>query len=175
MVRAFLQIFPEGHIGVMAEFRQILSRHLERIGLELHTFLPRIEGFTHDCINLFDLSIGHRKAPARRTGAMHHNVTTRTAHRTFHRIGVADIEGEPIGRIRVQLACCDAVKAFRHLPVTFLALWAQLARPATDRIGFQQDIIALAIALPDLNFRFLFIGPDEDRRAPIGVFLRHQR
>jgi len=55
----------------------------------------------------------------------------------------------------------------------FADLGAEIARPAADRIGFQEREAAGAVLLPDLELGFLLEQPDQDRRLQIHVFRRH--
>ena len=173
MIIAFLDHLPERHVQIVAMLRHVHWRHLERIGLQLERFLAAEEGFAAQRVDFRDLLIGHRVAAARRAVAMDHQLRAGTPQRLVERVRIAGVEGKIIGRLRVHLRRGDRIEAFRRLAVAFADLGPEIARPAADRIGFQERETAGAVLLPDLEFSFLLEQPDQDRRLQIHVFCRH--
>ncbi len=155
--------------------RQVLGRHPERVGLELESALAAGEGLASDGIDLGDRLVGHGEAAARRAGAVHHQRRAGAAVGAVIGVRIAGVEGEVIGRVRVHLRRGDRVEALRRLPVAFLRLGPELARPAADRIGLEERELAVRAALPDLHLRFLLVGADDDRVVPRHPLLRHER
>ena len=89
-------------------------------------------------------------------------------------VGIANIEGEVIGRVGIHLAGRDRVEALGHLPVAFLDLGPQLTRPAAHGIGLEQGILTIRLLLPDLEFSLFLEGADQDRLMGVCVLFLHQ-
>ena len=174
MIVAFLDHFPERHVRVVAMFRHVHRRHPERIGLKLERLLAAEEGFAAERIDFRDLFVGHRVAAARRAIAMHHQLRAGVPERAVIGVGVAGIEREVIGRLRIHLRRRDVVEAFGRLAVAFAHLGSEVARPAANRIGLQQREAAGAILLPDLELGLLLEQPDQDRRLQIHILFHHR-
>ena len=173
MIPALLDHFPERHVRVVAMLRHVDRRHLERIGLQLERALAAEEGFPSQRIDFRDLFVGHGVAAARRAVAMHHQLRAGASQRLVEGVGVAGIERQIEGRLRVHLRRADGIEAFRRLAVAFPDLGSEVARPAADRIGLQQREAAGAILLPDFEFGFLLEDPDQHRRLQVHVLRRH--
>lgn len=130
---------------------------------------------THERVDLRDLLVGHRIASARGAGAMHHQMRAGTAMGAVEIVRKAHVEGEEKAGIRVHLRRRDRIEPLRRLTIAFLDLRPKLAGPAAHRVGFQQGIFAVASAFPDLQFRFLLVGADQNRIVAGHALLRHQR
>ena len=148
--------------------------HAERIGLHLDLALAASEGVAHNGVNLADLRVGHREAAGRRADAMHHDGAALVSQCAVIGVGIADVECEVIGGVRLHLRGRDRIEALRHLTIALVRLGAELAGPAADRIGLQQRVAAIGLHLPDFELRLLFVGANEDGRALRRVHLLHQ-
>ena len=104
---------------------------------------------------------------------MHHQLRAVATQRLVERVGIAGVEGEIIGRLRIHLRRRNIIEAFRRLTVAFTHLGSEISRPAADRIGLQECKAAGAILLPDLKLGFLFEDPDQDRRIQVHVLGDH--
>ncbi len=174
VVGAFLQVLPERDIRVVPEAGEVLGRHAERIGLELHVALAAVEGLAHHRVDFLDLVVGHGEAAARRAGAVHHDVAAAAAHGALHRVRIPDVERQPVGGVGVHLRGGHRVEALGDLAVALLLLRPELARPPAHRIRLQVHVLALGVQLPDLDLGFFLVGADQNRRAARRVLLRHQ-
>src|SRR5215203_697035 len=87
----------------------------------------------------------------------------------------ASVEREVIGRVRVHLGGGDGVEPLWRLAVALPDLRPKLTRPAADREGFEARVFAIGSALPDLELRFLLIGPHQDPVAGRHALLGHKR
>ena len=106
---------------------------------------------------------------------MHHELRAGAAVGVVIGVRVAKVKGEIVVGVRIQLGRADRVEALRSLAVALLLLRPKLAGPAADRIGLQQRKPAIAIALLELELRFLLVDPDQDRIALRDALLGHQR
>ena len=175
MVRAFLQLFPEGDIGVGAVLGQIFSGHAEGIGLHLDGALATGKAFPRNGVDFGDLLVRHRETAGRRTGAVHHDRAAAMLVHAVIGIGIADVERQIIAGIGVHLAGRDRVETLRHLAVALAALGAKLAGPAAHREGFEQRVAPVRLHLPDFKLGFFLVSADEDGRGPGRPGLFHQR
>ena len=89
-------------------------------------------------------------------------------------VGVTDVEGQVVVRVRVHLTPGHRVEPLRGLPVAALALGAELAGPAADRERLDEDVAGRSL-LPDFDLRFLLVGPEQHRRCGRDALLGHQR
>src|SRR5262249_10308557 len=87
--------------------------------------------------------------------------------------GIAGVEGEIIGRLRIHLCWRDGIEAFRRLAVAFAHLRAEIAGPAANRVGLEQLELAGTVLLPDLELGLLLEQADQDRRLPVHIVLDH--
>ena len=165
IVGAFLQLLPEADIRIVAILRHVLGGHMEGIGLHLDRLLAAGEAFARNRVDLVDLLVRHRETARRRTGSMHEDRAARGTLRAVVGIRIADIERQVILRGRVHLAGRDLVEAFRHLAVALAHLRPELAGPAAHREGLELHVAAVGLHLPDLEFRFLLEGADENRAS----------
>src|SRR6202043_3741598 len=69
----------------------------------------------------------------------------------------------------------DRIEALRRLTIAFLDLRTDAARPAADRIDFQQFVAGGAVLLPDFELGLFLEDADEDRRFLRHAFLVEQR
>ncbi|MBI1868874.1 MAG: hypothetical protein HYS06_11390 [Methylocystis sp.] len=174
MVGAFLQLLPEGDIGIKPMFGEIFRRHLEGEGLHLNGALTAGERRAGDRVHFGDLLVGHRKTAGRRAGAVHHDGAAAASPSAIISVGIADVEREIIGRVRVHLVGTDGIKPLRHLSIALARLGTKLPGPAAHRIGFQMNIAAIRTHLPDFEFGFLLEGPNQRRCVLGGADLLHQ-
>ena len=172
-VGAFLQLAPEGHVRVEPVAREIGRREAEGEGLHLHGLLTARMGLAHQRVDLLDLLIRHGIAAGRRAIAMHHQIGARAAMGAVIGVRIAHVVGQMVIRVRVHLGGRDGVIALGRLPIAFLALRAELARPAAHREGLQKRVAAAHILLPDLELRLLLVGADEDRILLVHALLLH--
>jgi hypothetical protein len=63
-------------------------------------------------------------------------------------------------RIRIHKPGRDAVEALRRLPVAFLELWTQVARPAAYGVDPQQRETPALIYFPQFQFRLFLEHPN---------------
>src|ERR1051325_7293491 len=89
-------------------------------------------------------------------------------------VRIADVEGQVVGRVRVHLLGRNRIETLRGLPVALLAFGAELARPAADGKGLEQNEAPAAGPLPDLEFGLLFVGADQDRSSGRRVLGSHE-
>src|SRR4051794_20155896 len=158
-VRALFQLPPKADVRIGAVLDHVLGRHPERISLELECRLPTREGVARKSINFGDLLVRHGVAARRRAGAVHHQVPTRAAVCAVIGVRKPDVEGQVVGRVRVQLRGRDRIEALGRLPVALRAFGTELARPAADRKGLDEDEASVAGFFPDLELGFLLIIP----------------
>jgi hypothetical protein len=104
---------------------------------------------------------------------MHHQLRAGTPQRLVEGVRIAGVEGKIIGRLRIHLRRRNRIEAFRRLAVALADLGSEIARPAADRISFQESETSGAVLLPDLQFGFLFEQANQDRRLQVHVFRRH--
>ena len=164
MIGAVLQLLPEVDVRIEPVLGEVLGGHPEGIGLHLNFALAAVEGLARDRVNLGDLRVRHRIAARRGADAMDHDGPAGAVPGAVERIGIADIEREIIGGIRIHLAGRDGIEAFRHLVVALAQLRTELAGPAAHREGLQEGVLPVRLHLPDLELRFLLIGADQSRR-----------
>jgi len=104
---------------------------------------------------------------------VHHQLRAGASERLVEGVGVAGIERQIEGRLRVHLRRADGIEAFRRLAVAFADLGSEVSRPAADRIGLQESEAAGAVLLPDLEFGLLLEDPDQHRRLQVHVLRDH--
>ena len=138
---------------------------------ELECLLTAEEQLARQRIDFLNLLVGHRVAAARRAVAMHHQFGAGIALRTVIGVRKAGVEGEIVIGGRIHLSRRDGVEALGRLPVAFLLLRTEIARPAADRIGLQQRVFAVAILFPDLHLRFFLEDAGQDRRILLHVLV----
>ena len=153
---------------------EVFRRHAEGQRLHLDGALATAEGLPGHGVDFGDLLVGHGEAARRGAGAMDHDGAPGIAVGAVIGVGIAHVEREVIGRIRVHLAGRDRVKALGHLTVALLDLGAQLAGPAAHGIGLEQGILTIRLLLPDLEFSLFLEGADQDRLMGVGVLFLHQ-
>ena len=175
MVVAVLDHLPERHVRVVAVPRHIRRRHAERIGLDLESLLAAEERFARQRIDFADLLVGHGVAAARRAIAVDHQEGAGIAVRLVEGVGEAGIDGEVVVGIGIHQAGRDRIEALRRLTIAFLDLRTKAARPAADRIDFQQLVAAGGVLFPDFELGLFLEDADEDRRFLRHVFLVEQR
>ena len=71
------------------------------------SFWPLASAEATKRVDLVDPGVGHREAADRLAVAMHHDLVAAEAVATVIGVGIADVEGEMIVRMRVELACAD--------------------------------------------------------------------
>ena len=125
------------------------------IGLDLELALAALEGVAGEREQLAGRLVGHRIAARRRAGAVDHEVGAGAAEGPVIGVGVADVEGEVVARLRVHLRRGDDVEALRRLAVAFHLLRPEPSRPLADLVGLEERILPVAPLLPDLELRTL--------------------
>jgi hypothetical protein len=106
---------------------------------------------------------------------MHHELRAGAAVVAIEGVGVAGIEGEVVGRVRVHLARRDRVEALGRLAVALALLRPELAGPTADRKALQHGVLPVLSLLPDFELGFFLVEADQDRIAARHALLGHQR
>ena len=99
---------------------------------------------------------------------MDHQERAGAAIRLVVGVGESSVDGEVIIGVGIHQPGRDRIEALRGLTVTLPDFWSKLARPAADRIDFQQIETAAGVLLPDFEFRLFLENAHQDRRI-----LRH--
>ncbi len=148
--------------------RHVFRGHAEGQGLQLDRLLAAFVGVASKREDFLHLLVGHRVTTGRGAGAVDHQVRTVTAVGLVEAIGITGIDRQIVAGMRVHLARGDGVEAFRRLPIAFLDLRAELARPGADLVLAQHFEAIGGIRLPDLEHAFFLEDAQHD-----GQFLRH--
>ena len=172
IVIAFLEHLPEREVRIVAMLGHVQCRHAERKGLQLERILAAEKRLARQGIDFLDLLVGHGVTAARRTIAMDHQFGAGVAPGAVIAVGKSGVESEVVIGGRVHLAGRDRIEALRRLAVAFALLGAEIARPAADRIGLEQRVLAVAVLFPNLHFRFFLEDAGEDRRVLVHVLGR---
>src|SRR5262249_12266122 len=77
--------------------------------------------------------------------------------------------------IRIHQLRRNCIEPLRSLTVALMQFRPEIARPATDGIGFEELKMAGEVLFPNFELRFLLENADEDRRVFRHLFLLEER
>ena len=137
--------------------------HLEGEGVDAEEGLAVVEGGFAEEVDFFDFGIGHGGAADGEFVAVNHDEGASAAVGAVVGIGVADVEGEVVARVWVELVFGDEVESFGGLAVAFFEFGAEGAGHAGDRVGAEEfEVFFVGLLQPKFEFTFLFEDADED-------------
>ena len=134
--------------------------------------LPVSQSCLNETVDDIDDGISHRIATDRQTPSVNHQKTACATMETIEPVRKAQIKRQMMPTVRIEAAKVDFIKSFRCLMVAFPQFGPESSRPPANRPVLQQNP-SLAVAHPQLDFRFFLEDPDIDGRTALQTKIMH--
>ena len=133
--------------------------------------LALVERRSDEAPDLIDHGMGYGVAADRGAAAMHHQGRSGAPLLPVERIGEAEIEGEMLDAIRVELLARHPVEPLRRLPVALFELRPEPPRPQANGISGEANEATIFLN-PKLKLHFELEDAQVNRRAELCTMCR---